>query len=46
MYHIPLNLQGIYRRSEERGKNGDGEEWSEISGGGKSVENALPLVCR
>ena len=45
MYHIPLALQCIYGCSEG-GENGDGEEGSEISGGGKRVEIAWPLLCR
>ena len=36
MYNVPLGLQYIYGRSNEGGENGDGEEGSEISGGGKS----------
>ena len=46
MYHVPLDLQYIYGRSDEVGENGDGEEESEISGGEKRVETAWPLVCR
>ena len=45
MYHVPLGLQCIYGHSDED-KNGDGEEWSEISGEGKRVKIAWPLVCR
>ena len=40
MYHVPLALQCIYERSDEGGENGDGEEWHEISGGGKRMEIA------
>ena len=40
MYHIPLTLQCIYGSSDEGGENGDEEEGSEISGGGKKVEIA------
>ena len=43
MYHVPLAPQCIYERSDEGGENGDGEEGSEISGGGKRVEIAWPL---
>ena len=46
MYHIPLDLQCIYGRSDEGGENGDGEEGSEILEGGKRVEIAWPIVCR
>ena len=40
MYHVPLVFQ------YEGGEKGDGEEGSEISGGGKRVDIAWPLVCR
>ena len=43
MYYVPL---GIYEYSNEGGENGDGEEESEIPGGGKRMEIAWPLVCR
>ena len=33
MSNILLNLQSIYRCSDEGGENGDGEEGSDISGG-------------
>ena len=46
MYHVPLVLQCIYGHSDERGKNVDREEGSEISGGGKILGIAWPLVCR
>ena len=35
MYHVPLALQCLYESSDD-GENGDGEEVSETSGGGKS----------
>ena len=35
MFHVPLALQCICECSYEGGENGDGEEGSEISGGGK-----------
>ena len=41
MYRVPLALQCIYRRSDERVENGDGEEKSEISGGGKRLPSLL-----
>ena len=44
VYHIPLAFQCIYEYSDERGGNGDLEEGREISGGGKRVEIAWPLV--
>ena len=46
MYHIPLALQRIYGCRDEGGENKDKEEISYISGGGKIVEIAWPLVCR
>ena len=46
VYHVPLALQCIYGRSDEVVENWDGEEGSEISGGGKRVEIACLLVCR
>ena len=46
VYHVPLALQCIYECSDVGAENGDGEEWSEISGGGKRVETPWPLVCR
>ena len=46
MYHVPLALQCIYRCSDKGSENGDGEEMSDIPGGGKIVEIAWPLVCR
>ena len=33
VYHIPLAIQCIYRCSDERGENDDGEDGSESSGG-------------
>ena len=42
----PLAFQCIYGPSDEGGENGDGEEGSEISGRGKRVEIACPLVYR
>ena len=41
MYHVPC----IYGCSDG-GKNGDGEEGSEISGGGKRGEIAWLFVCQ
>ena len=46
VYHVPLALQFIYGHSDEGDENGDGEEGSEISGGGKKVQITYPLVCR
>ena len=46
MYHVPLAYQCINRYSDASGENGDGEEGNEISGGGKRVKIACPLVCR
>ena len=46
MYHVPLALQCIYGRGDKSCENGDAEEGSEVSGGGKRVEIAWPLVCR
>ena len=44
---MPLALQCVYGCSDERSENGDGEDWSEISGGGGGrVEIAYPLECR
>ena len=40
VYYIHLALQYIYGSSDEGGENGDEEEGSEISGGGKKVEIA------
>ena len=34
-HHVPLALQCLYGCSDEGGEIGDGEERSEISGGGK-----------
>ena len=45
MYHVPLALQYIYGHSDG-GENDNGEEGSEVLGGGKKVEIAWPLVCR
>ena len=42
----PLALKYIIGCSDEGVENGDGEEGSEISRGGKRVEIAWPLVCR
>ena len=44
MYHVPLALECIYGCNYEGVENGDGEEGSEISIGGKRVEIAWPLV--
>ena len=41
-----LVFQCLYRQSYEGGENGDGEEGSVISGGGKRMEIAWPLGCR
>ena len=38
VYNVPLAFQCIYGYSDERG--------NEISGGGKRVEIAWPLVCK
>ena len=46
VYHVPLALQCIYGHSDEGSENGDGEEGSEISGGGKRVAIAWRLVCK
>ena len=46
MYHVSLTLQCIYGHSDKGGKTGDVEEGNEISGEGKRVEIAWPLVCR
>ena len=46
VYDVPLALQCIYGWSDEGGENEDGEEGSEISGGGKRMEVAWPLVCK
>ena len=46
MYHVPLALQFVYGRSYEGGKNGDGQEESEISGGRKRVDIAWYLAYR
>ena len=46
MRHVPLALECIYGRSDEGGEDGDGEEGSEISIGGKRVEITWLLVCR
>ena len=43
VFHVPLPLQCIYGPEAE---NGDGEDGSEISEGGKRVEITWPLVCR
>ena len=38
MYHVPLALKYIIGCSDEGVENGDGEEGSEISRGGKRVD--------
>ena len=38
VYHVPLAFQCIYEHSDEGGKDGDGKDRSEISGGGERVE--------
>ena len=45
VYHDLLAFQCIYGCSDG-GKNGEGKEGSEISGGGKRVKVDLLLVCR
>ena len=46
MYHVPLALQCIYGCSDEGGENGDVEEGSEISGGGKrdSLSSSMQMT--
>ena len=44
VYYVPLALQCIYGCSDKGSENGDGEEGSEISGGGKKVEITWPFV--
>ena len=39
-------FDSIYGCHDEVGENVDGEEVSEISGGGGRVEIAWPLICR
>ena len=46
MYHVPLAFQSIHGCNDEGGKNEDGEEGSEISGGSERVNIDWPLVCR
>ena len=38
MFHVPLAVHCIYEWSDERGKDGDGKEGSEIHGGGKRMD--------
>ena len=38
LYHVPLILQCVYGCNNERGRNGDREDRSEISGGGERVK--------
>ena len=44
MYHGLLTLQCKYGSNDEGGKNGNGKEGSEISGGRKRMEVAWPFV--
>ena len=46
MYHVPLVLQRIYRRIDERGENRDGKDGSEILGEGERLKIAWPFVCK
>ena len=46
MYHVPLAVHCIYGHIDEGDENEDGEEESEISGGGKRVKITWPLACR
>ena len=43
---VSLAFQRVYRCSDERSNNEDGEDESEISGGGKKMKIAWPNVCR
>ena len=45
LYHVLIAFQCVYGRSIEKGENWDGEDGSEISGGGERVEITWPLVC-
>ena len=45
MYHVSLAVQCIYGWSDEGSENGDGEEGSDLPGGGKRVEIAWPLYA-
>ena len=38
--YVPLAFQGVYGCSNERSENGEGEDGSEISGGGERVKIA------
>ena len=42
----PLGFQCIYECSDQRSVNGDGEDGSEISGGGERVNITCLLVSR
>ena len=46
MYHVPLAIKCIYGYIDEGGENGDEEEGSEISGGGKKTGNCLTSCMR
>ena len=46
MYHIPLAFQCTYECGDEESENGDGEDRSEIPGGGEMMEIAWSLVCK
>ena len=41
-----VSCPGVSGSRDERDKNGDGEDVSEISGGGEIVKITLPFVCR
>ena len=46
MYHVSLVVQFIYGWSDEGGKDRDGKEGSELSGGWERMKVAWLLVCR
>ena len=46
MYHISVAFQCIYGGSDEGVENGDGKEGDDISGEGKRIDTAWPLLSR
>ena len=46
MYTLYILFQCAYGRSDESGKNGDGEDGSEVYGGKERVDITWPFVCK
>ena len=46
MYHVPLDFKCIYGVGDKRCENVDGEDMSEVCGGGERVEITRFLECR